>query len=132
MPRAAASRKEAAQHSTRQARTLSPRSSVPRKRPYTRHRPIEALEEVMRNHHSLARIIMRLVPVLVLVAALPLSGSVRASTPHANIIIGYLVKTLTNPYFVAMEPVAQAEAKKLGVTLVYEAGKYDGDSATQT
>jgi len=27
---------------------------------------------------------------------------------------------------------AQAEAKKMGVQLVYEAGKYDGDNATQT
>jgi fructose transport system substrate-binding protein len=31
-----------------------------------------------------------------------------------------------------MRPVAQAEAKMLGVKLVYEAGKYDGDNATQT
>src|SRR6185437_2812661 len=36
-----------------------------------------------------------------------------------------------NPYFVAMQPVAKAEAAKLGVKLVYEAGKYDGDTATQ-
>ncbi|HZS90425.1 MAG TPA: substrate-binding domain-containing protein [Chloroflexota bacterium] len=88
----------------------------------------------MRSHRKLARIVSRIVPLLVLLAALPLSGTVRASNPrpHANIIIGYLVKTLTNPYFVAMEPVAKAEAQKLGVTLVYEAGKYDGDSATQT
>jgi fructose transport system substrate-binding protein len=31
-----------------------------------------------------------------------------------------------------MQPVALAEAKRQGVTLVYEAGKYDGDTATQT
>src|SRR5438067_8007668 len=90
----------------------------------------------MRSYQSLVRITARLVPVLVLVAALPLSGTVRASgthvKPQASITIGYLVKTLTNPYFVAMKPVAQAEAKMLGVKLVYEAGKYDGDNATQT
>lgn len=90
----------------------------------------------MRSSKGVVRIISRVVPVLVLVAALPLSGTVRASgahlKPHASMIIGYIVKTLTNPYFVAMEPVAKAEAAKLGVTLVYEAGKYDGDNATQT
>jgi fructose transport system substrate-binding protein len=48
------------------------------------------------------------------------------------VTICYLVKTLTNPYFVAMRPVAQQEASKLGVNLIYEAGKYDGDNATQT
>ena len=68
-------------------------------------------------------------------AILPLAGTAQAGSLHsrakATITIGYLVKTLTNPYFVAMQPVAQAEAKKLGVKLVYEAGKYDGDTATQ-
>lgn len=86
----------------------------------------------MRSHHSLVRIVARIVPVAVLIAAIPLSGAHASVKPHASITIGYLVKTLTNPYFVAMQPVAQAEAKKLGVTLVYEAGKYDGDNATQT
>jgi fructose transport system substrate-binding protein len=65
------------------------------------------------------------------------SAGVQASGTHARphagkTIICFLVKTLTNPYFVAMKPVAQAEANKLGVTLVYEAGNYDGDNATQT
>lgn len=90
----------------------------------------------MRDRRSLTRLITGVVPILVLVAALPLAGTVRASTtrthPHSTIVIGYIVKTLTNPYFVAMEPVAKAEAQRLGVTLVYEAGKYDGDNATQT
>ena len=87
----------------------------------------------MRSRNKLMRIVARVVPVLVLIAALPLAGTVKANShPRAQIIIGYLVKTLTNPYFVAMEPVARAEAAKLGVKLVYEAGKYDGDSATQT
>lgn len=66
-----------------------------------------------------------------------LSGGVQASGTHARpqagkTVICFLVKTLTNPYFVAMRPVAQAEANRLGVTLIYEAGKYDGDNATQT
>lgn len=73
---------------------------------------------------------------LVSAALLPLAGTARANdarhTARSPIIVGFLVKTLTNPYFVAMQPVAQAEAKKMGVQLVYEAGKYDGDNATQT
>ena len=90
----------------------------------------------MRYRHSLARLLVRVVPVLVLIAAVPVANTVGASStrthPHATPIVGYLVKTLTNPYFVAMEPVAKAEAKKMGVNLIYEAGKYDGDNATQT
>ncbi len=66
-----------------------------------------------------------------LVSSAPLANSAHANRAKASITVGYLVKTLINPYFVAMEPVAKAEAKKLGVTLVYEAGKYDGDTATQ-
>ena len=66
-----------------------------------------------------------------LITTMPLSHSAQARPAKAQITIGYLVKTLTNPYFVAMEPVAKAEAAKLGVKLVYEAGKYDGDTATQ-
>lgn len=67
-----------------------------------------------------------------LTSTMPVSTPAQAHPARAQIIIGYLVKTLTNPYFVAMEPVAKAEAAKLGVKLVYEAGKYDGDTATQT
>lgn len=87
----------------------------------------------MRSSHRLMRVLLR--TILVLAAVLPLASAARANSvhtrAHASIIIGYLVKTLTNPYFVAMQPVAQAEAKKLGVQLIYEAGKYDGDTATQ-
>ena len=90
----------------------------------------------MRFPANVARISTRIALVCALASMLPLSGTARASQAHthahAPIIIGYLVKTLTNPYFVAMQPVATAEAKKLGVQLVYEAGKYDGDNATQT
>src|SRR5690242_9875176 len=88
----------------------------------------------MRPSHRPGQIIAR--GLLVIAALLSLVGTAQARnarTPaHASMIIGYLVKTLTNPYFVAMAPVAKAEAQKLGVTLVYEAGKYDGDNATQT
>jgi fructose transport system substrate-binding protein len=74
---------------------------------------------------------------LALTVSVMASSGVQATGMHARAqagkpIICFLVKTLTNPYFVAMKPVAQAEANKLGVTLIYEAGKYDGDNATQT
>ncbi|MDB5075609.1 MAG: periplasmic binding domain protein [Chloroflexi bacterium] len=90
----------------------------------------------MRSRGGPKRFLAQVVLACVLVSLLPLSGTVRAQearhSAHAPIVVGYLVKTLTNPYFVAMQPVAQAEAKKMGVTLIYEAGKYDGDTATQT
>lgn len=90
----------------------------------------------MHSRRNAARFIARAIPVIVLAAALPLAGPASASTtrqhPQAKITVGFIVKTLTNPYFVAMRPVAMTEAQKLGVNLVYEAGKYDGDNATQT
>lgn len=90
----------------------------------------------MRFPSNVARISTRIAVVCALTSMLPLSGTARAGQAHthahAPIIIGYIVKTLTNPFFVAMQPVAQAEATKLGVQLVYEAGKFDGDVATQT
>jgi fructose transport system substrate-binding protein len=92
--------------------------------------------KAMHSRGAVARLMARVIPVVVLAGALPLSQPARASSPRthaqAKIIIGFIVKTLTNPYFVAMQPVAQAEANKLGVKLVYEAGNYDGDNNTQT
>ncbi len=51
---------------------------------------------------------------------------------QGSITVGYLVKTLSNPFFVAMGDGAKSEAKAKSVQLVFEAGKYDGDNATQT
>ncbi|RFA15069.1 sugar ABC transporter [Subtercola boreus] len=46
--------------------------------------------------------------------------------------ISLIVKTTTNPFFVAMEDAAKAEATKSGnVSLTLAAGTKDGDSATQ-
>lgn len=58
-------------------------------------------------------------------------------TPHPagaqeKISVALIVKTLSNPFFVAMGAAAKEEAAKKNVTLIYEAGKYDGDNATQT
>jgi fructose transport system substrate-binding protein len=46
--------------------------------------------------------------------------------------VALIVKTLSNPFFIAMGAAAKDEADKKNVTLIYEAGKYDGDNATQT
>lgn len=74
---------------------------------------------------------------IALMASVIFSSGAQASAPGATAkaskpIICFLVKTLTNPYFVAMKPVAMQEAAKVGAQLIYEAGKYDGDNATQT
>ncbi|MBK4349037.1 substrate-binding domain-containing protein [Lacisediminihabitans changchengi] len=45
--------------------------------------------------------------------------------------VALIVKTTTNPYFVAMEDAAKADASKDGVSLTLAAGKKDGDATTQ-
>jgi len=66
-------------------------------------------------------------------AAVGLAGCSGTSGGAANGPIGValIVKTTTNPYFVAMEDAAKADAAKAGVKLTLAAGKKDGDAATQ-
>ncbi|MGI9824747.1 substrate-binding domain-containing protein [Agromyces sp. Marseille-Q5079] len=45
--------------------------------------------------------------------------------------VSLIVKTTTNPFFVAMQEGAQTAAEKLGVELTLAAGKEDGDEDTQ-
>lgn len=45
--------------------------------------------------------------------------------------VSLILKTLTNPYFVAMSDDAKAEAAKKNVDLTVAAGNQDGDTATQ-
>jgi fructose transport system substrate-binding protein len=82
----------------------------------------------MRSTFGLVRAVAATLFILV---SMLLPGTPGATAAPAKIVIGYIVKTLTNPFFVAMRPVAEAEAAKVGATLVYAAGKYDGDNATQ-
>jgi fructose transport system substrate-binding protein len=49
----------------------------------------------------------------------------------ADVIVGLITKTNTNPFFVKMREGAEAKAKELGVQLRTYAGKYDGDNAAQ-
>lgn len=58
-------------------------------------------------------------------------GGVVGNSNGKQITMGFLVKTLGNPYFDAMQQAAQSEAKKDGVNLIFQAAKYDGDNATQ-
>lgn len=60
------------------------------------------------------------------------SPSASSSTGSSGEIgISLIVKTTTNPYFVAMNDAAKAAAAKDGVKLTLAAGKKDGDAATQ-
>ncbi len=63
--------------------------------------------------------------------ALAAMAFVASSAFAADPVIGLITKTETNPFFVKMKEVAQAEAKKLGAKLLTGAGKTDGDNAGQ-
>ena len=56
----------------------------------------------------------------------------KTSTQNAEPIkVGLITKDVTNPLFVKMRQGATAQAKKLGATLVYAAGKNSSDNASQ-
>lgn len=59
------------------------------------------------------------------------SGTSAGGAANGPIGVALIVKTTTNPYFVAMEDAAKADAAKAGVKLTLAAGKKDGDAATQ-
>jgi fructose transport system substrate-binding protein len=63
-------------------------------------------------------------------AAGPLTASDKVEN-GAQISVGLITKTDTNPFFVKMKQGAQAAAKKAGVKLLTAAGKRDGDNAAQ-
>jgi fructose transport system substrate-binding protein len=56
---------------------------------------------------------------------------VAGNASAADVVIGLITKTDTNPFFVKMKEGAEAEAKKLGAKLLSAAGKQDGDTAGQ-
>jgi fructose transport system substrate-binding protein len=67
-----------------------------------------------------------------IVAALTASGaSAKPAGASATIKVGLITKDVTNPFFVKMKAGATAQAKKLGATLVYAAGKNSSDNASQ-
>ena len=58
-------------------------------------------------------------------------GGTSGGASDGPIGVTLIVKTTTNPYFVAMEDGAKADADKAGVKLTLAAGKEDGDDDTQ-
>jgi fructose transport system substrate-binding protein len=60
-----------------------------------------------------------------------LGVSAKPSSGSASIKVGLITKDVTNPFFVKMRAGATAQAKKLGATLMYAAGKNSSDNASQ-
>lgn len=83
--------------------------------------------------HGFLRGSIRLGGGIVAAAVLTSSGWLAppAAVAEEKISVALIVKTLSNPFFIAMGAAAKEEAAKKNVTLIYEAGKYDGDNATQ-
>lgn len=73
------------------------------------------------------------VAALSLSACSPAGSSSAGSTAGADEQVGVtlIVKTTSNPFFVAMEDAAKADAGKVNVKLTLAAGKKDGDTDTQ-
>jgi fructose transport system substrate-binding protein len=59
------------------------------------------------------------------------SAAAPASGGAAQVVVGLITKTETNPFFVKMKEGAQAKATELGVKLMTGAGAKDGDNAGQ-
>lgn len=94
------------------------------------------------THHFRGRRRWQVVGPVLVAAALAVAvtaGSSIASTSRtskstnvkAQVIVGLITKTDTNPFFVKMKEGAQKAAKAAGAKLLTAAGKVDGDSATQ-
>ena len=62
--------------------------------------------------------------------AIALAASAVTSA-QAEVVIGLITKTDSNPFFVKMKEGAEAAAKKAGAKLLSAAGKQDGDTASQ-
>jgi len=60
-----------------------------------------------------------------------LGASAKPASSTAGIKVGLITKDVTNPFFVKMKAGATAQAKKLGATLIYAAGKNSSDNASQ-
>ncbi len=54
-----------------------------------------------------------------------------AGRADAPVTVGIVLKTLSNPYFIAVGDAAKAEAKKQNANAIVVAGKYDGDNSSQ-
>ncbi|THV42519.1 substrate-binding domain-containing protein [Glycomyces buryatensis] len=68
---------------------------------------------------------------LALGASLALAGCSDGGDSDDTVGVSLIVKTTTNPFFVAMQEGAEAAAEDTGVELTMAAGKQDGDEETQ-
>jgi fructose transport system substrate-binding protein len=68
---------------------------------------------------------------LIVAAVAASSASAKPGGAGATVKVGLITKDVTNPFFVKMKAGATAQAKKLGATLVYAAGKNSSDNASQ-
>jgi fructose transport system substrate-binding protein len=76
--------------------------------------------------------LVTLVLLVIAVAAYAALGAGATPTGKtATIKIGLITKDVTNPFFVKMRAGATAQAKKLGASLIYAAGKNSSDNASQ-
>ena len=68
---------------------------------------------------------------LLLAGATLVGAGLGTSASAADVLIGLITKTDSNPFFVKMREGADASAKELGVKLQSFAGKFDGDNDSQ-
>lgn len=93
----------------------------------------------MRNHMHRGRTALLTTFAVSAVAAVTLTGCAGSSEPAGSgsaatgdeIGVSLIVKTNSNPFFIAMQEGAQAAADANGVNLTLAAGKEDGDEDTQ-
>src|SRR6266849_6237205 len=83
------------------------------------------------RHPRFAALVTVLVLGVAVAAYAALGASATPTGKTATIKIGLITKDVTNPFFVKMKAGATAQAKKLGATLVYAAGKNSSDNASQ-
>lgn len=90
------------------------------------------------NHTAPGALRRRLIAAgsLAAAAALAFTGCANSGTgteggDDENISVSLIVKTSTNPFFVAMQEGAEVAADELGVDLTFAAGKEDGDEDSQ-
>jgi fructose transport system substrate-binding protein len=82
---------------------------------------------------ALAAAVVAVVAAFGMSACASAAGAGSGSTAAADETVGVslIVKTTTNPFFVAMEDAAKADAQKANVKLTLAAGKKDGDTDSQ-
>src|SRR5215216_6725010 len=64
-------------------------------------------------------------------AVMVAAASAKPTAPAQSIQVGLITKDVTNPFFVKMRLGATREAKRLGASLKYAAGKSSSDNASQ-